>query len=389
MSGRLVKGLGAPLIELFFLAFLMVPGGAAGQVSVEVRGSTLFESYNFSQSLDSSVDHVSELSLPLAVSAQIGRRTALTVATGYTRVSLSDQGQRPSFVSGLRDTELRLAYQVIPDRVSVFGTSSLPTGKSSLGQGNLPTLGVIASDVIGFSSTGLGGGGAAGIGFAVSEQVGRMALGLATSFTMNGTYRPVRKQPGEFRPGEQFRMRLGLEGPVARRSLLQGSVIFIHRGEDEISGAPKPSVGNTFSGSLAVNQGLGAATLTVYVFDLFRSSAGLAQTPVGTTFLNRGNLFAVGAQWSYPLRSGTSLTPRFEIRDSREQTAGPGRGLRKVGRTTRLGVDVRHRITQRYAIVFRGGGLTGNVVDNAGTDIDVSGYRVSLQLEVLQLDVLR
>ena len=185
-----------------------------------------------------------------------------------------------------------------------------------------------------------------------------------------------------------MRLRLGFEGPIAQRSFLQASAIFTHRGKDEVSGDSQPSVGNTYSGSVSLNQGLGSTTLTLYVFDLFRSASGLVETSVGNAFLNRGNLIALGAQWSYPLTSSTSVTPRLEIRDSRAQTGGPGKGLRKTGRTTRFGVDFRQRIDQRYALVLRGGRLTGNVVDDNGTDVDVTGFRVSLQLEVLQLQIL-
>ena len=388
MSGYRVGGLRAPVIPLFFLTLLAVPASVAGQVSVVIRGSALFESYEFSQDLGSSVDRVSELSLPLTLSAQLGPRTTLVIATGFARVSVTGQGQETSLVRGVLDTELRLAYQAVRDRVTVFATSSFPTGMGSVGPSKLSILNVLASDVIGFSSANLGRGGAVGGGIAVSAPVGRMALGVAASYTANGTYQPVRGQPGEFRPGGEMRVRLGFEGPIAQRSFLQTSAIFTHRGEDEVSGASQPSVGNTFSASVSLNQGLGATTLTLYVFDLYRSASGLVQTAVGTVFLNRGNLFAGGAQWSFPLASGTSVTPRVEIRDSKGDTGGSRtgflRGLERQGRTTRFGVDLRHRIGQRQAVVLRGGRLTGSVVDNMGMDIDVTGYRVSLQLEILQ-----
>ena len=383
MSGYRVGGLRAPVIPLFFLTLLAVPASVAGQVSVVIRGSALFESYEFSQDLGSSVDRVSELSLPLTLSAQLGPRTTLVIATGFARVSVTGQGQETSLVRGVLDTELRLAYQAVRDRVTVFATSSFPTGMGSVGPSKLSILNVLASDVIGFSSANLGRGGAVGGGIAVSAPVGRMALGVAASYTANGTYQPVRGQPGEFRPGGEMRVRLGFEGPIAQRSFLRTSGTFTHRGEDEVSGAPQPSIGNTFSGSVSLDQGLGATTLTLYVFDLFRSDSGLVQTPVGSVFLNRGNLLAAGAQWSFPLASGTSLTPRVEMRDSKSQTRGPDAGLRRLGRTIRFGLDLRHRLGQGTAIVLRGGRLTGSVLDNMDTELDVSGYRVSLLLEIL------
>ncbi len=381
MSGSRVEGLGPLVIPLFCLALLTVPASAAGQVSVNVRGSALFESYKFSQGPGSSRDRVSELSLPLTLSAQLGRRTALTVATGYAHVSVRGQGET-SLIRGVLDTEVRLAFQAVRDRVTVFTTSTFPTGKGSVQQSDLSILGVLASDVIGFSSTSFGQGGAVGGGVAVSAPVGRMALGLAASYTTNGTYRPVLGQIGEFRSGGEMRVRLGFEGPIAQRSFLRTSGTFTHRGDDEVSGASQPSVGNTFSGSVSLEQGLGSTTLILYAFDLVRSSAGLVETPVGAVFLNRGNLFAGGAQWSFRLASGTSLTPRVEIRDSKAQTRGPGSGLRRLGRTTRIGVDLHHRLGQGRAVVLRAGRLTGSVVDNMDTELDVTGYRLSLLLEI-------
>ncbi len=383
-----MEGFRATVIPMLFLTLLTVPASATGQVNLAVRGSALYESYEFAQSVDSLFDQVTELSLPLTLSAEFGRRTALTIATGYARVSVSNQGQEMSLVNGVLDTELRLAFQAVPDRVTIFTTSTFPTGIGSIKRNNLPILGVLASDVIGFSSTNLGGGGAVGGGIAVSAPVGRMALGLAASFTEKGTYQPVQGQAGEFRPGSELQVRLGLEGPIAQRSFLQISAIVTHRGDDEVSGTSQPSVGNTLSGSVGLNQGVGATTLTLYVFDLYRTSSGLEQTAVGTVFLNRGNLFAGGVQWSFPLGSATSLTPRAEIRDSKADTNGKGsgflKGLEQLGRTTRFGVDLRRRIGQRQAVVLRGDRLTGNIVDTTGMVVDVTGYRFSLQLEILR-----
>ena len=92
-----MEGLQASVVLLLFLALLTItiPASAKGQVDLVVRGSVLFESYRFSEGTGSSADRVSELSLPLTLSAQIGRRTALTVATGYARVSVRDQVKRP------------------------------------------------------------------------------------------------------------------------------------------------------------------------------------------------------------------------------------------------------------------------------------------------------
>lgn len=141
-------------------------------------------------------------------------------------------------------------------------------------------------------------------------------------------------------------------------------------------------VGNRMSGYVSLDQGVGTTVLSVYAFNLLRS-AGVEETPVGPAVLPRGNVFAGGALWSIPLASGTNLTPRLEIRDSRSEVEDSSSGLQRLGRTTRLGADVRQPVGQRAALVLRGDFLFGSVLDTTtGTDLDVTGYRAALQVEI-------
>ena len=382
-------GLGSAGVLLCSLALVSAPVGSAAQVTVRTTGAALFESYELSPGVAtsvsgqlSSVDRVSEFSLPLTASAQIGRQATLTLATGYARVQIEGSGRETSSISGALDTELRLAVQAVRDRVTVFATSSFPTGIGSVEQDDVSVLGVLTSDVIGFSAANLGGGGAVGGGIAVAAPAGRMAFGGAASFRASGTYQPVEGRPSELRPGGELRVRLGIEGPVAQRSFLRISGVFSRRGDDEVNGELQSSVGNRLSGYVSLDQGLGSTTLALYAFNLFRSASGLEQTPVGIAVLNRGNVFAAGVRWTFSVASDTQLTPNVEIRDSRAEMDETSSGLQRVGTTTRFGVDLRRRMNPTLAAVVRAGGHTGSIVD-AGTDIDVTGYRVSLQLEIL------
>ena len=371
--------LGARAIPLLSLMSLAAASRADGQVSVDIRGSTLFEAYELSQS-QGSIDRVSELSLPVTMNATFGRRVTVTVATGYARVTASNLGGETSSVKGVLDTEARLALEAVPDRVAFFTTATLPTGLESLEQSELPALGLLASDVIGFSAPNLGGGGAVGGGIAVTAPAGRMAVGAAASFTASGSFQPVQGQIGEFRPGGELRLRLGIEGPVARRSFLRVSGIYARRGEDRTNDQPHASVGDRISGYVSLNQGVGSTTLTVYAFDLYRSAAGVELTAVGPSFLNRGNVFAGGATWSIPLANATRLTPRVELRDSRAETGEAQGGLERLGTTTRFGIDLRQGIGPTSALVLRADRLSGSLGGDPG--LDLTGYRLALQLEV-------
>lgn len=368
---------------------LAVASGVSGQTRVDVRGSTLFEAYDLSQNLGS-IDRVSELSVPLTVRASFGPRTTLVIASGYARVTASDGGQEISSLGGILDTEMRVTYQAVPDRVTVFATSQLPTGIKSLQADDLSALGVLVSDVIGFSSPNLGGGGGAGGGAALSLPAGDMAVGMAGSFRVSGTYQPFAPLPGQdaqdFRPGAEVRLRAGIEGPVAQRSFLRVSGIFARRGEDKADGNSISSASNRITGYVSLDQGLGSTTLSVYAFDLYRSAAGLESTSAGPSILSRGNIFAVGAQVAIPLRVGTSLAPRFEVRNSRAESDGTSSGLQRLGTTIRFGVDLRRSVRRGLTAVLRADGLSGYIVnanEPGRPEIDVTGYRVSLLVEIV------
>jgi len=367
---------------LLVIAAALVAQPGSGQVPLTVQAATVFESYSLSPSLDSVVENVSEVTIPVVATARVGGRAVVSLASGYTRVSVGLENQETSHISGLLDTELRLEVQALRDRVTLFTTASFPTGMATLASEEVAFLGVLTSDVIGFSAPNLGGGGAVGGGLAAAVPFGRMALGLATSFSSHGTYAPVEGQPGEFRPGPELRLRVGIEGPVGQRSFLRVSGILAHRGDDQLNGIAEPSVGDRISAFVSLERGLGSSTLLAYAFNMFRSASGLESTPIGTTVLNRGNVLVLGAQWSYPIASGTALTPRLEFRDSRSEVEEMGSGLQPVGRTTRIGVDLRRQLGERIAGVLKADGLFGSAAHTMmDGDADVRGYRLTLQLE--------
>ena len=382
MSRRIVRKLGArgPWTLPVALLPVMLATAVGAQMTVEVRSSAVFESYEFSEGLD--FDRASEISLPLTATARFGRRGTLTIATGFASVDIESAGREASTVSGVLDTEFRLAYQTVRDRLTLFTTASLPTGIGAIDRGDVSTLAVLASDVIGFSTVNLGTGGSVGGGVALTAPAGDMAFGAAVSFRAGSAYQPVRGVGTDFKPGGEFRLRLGLEGPVARRSFLRVAGIFAHRSEDELDGDPTSAVGDRISAYISLDQGVGSSTLTLYVFDLYRSASGLGQTAVGTSELPRGNILAAGAQWSFTLARGTSLTPRVEVRESRAEDVAQSGGLERLGSTARIGVALRHQISQTLAGVVQLGGLRGSLVSD-GKDIDVSGYRISAHLEII------
>jgi len=366
------------------LALLCLGLPASAQTWVGGNGAVLFERYTFDPGL--AYTEVSELTLPLTVSTWLGNRVHLTLSTGATRVSLTGDpsiGLEDQEISGIIDTEARLVFELVPDRVSFLATGVLPTGVGSLEVDEEAILRALSSQVIGFSTTRLGGGGKAGAGLVGAFPVGDMALGLAGSYTYSAAYSPLANQSAEWKPGGEVRIRAGLEGTVAPQSYLRLAGIFAARQADELDGIQQGEMGKQIHVYAALNQGIRSSSLTLYFFDSYRSAPQLEATTVGAVMMPKGNLLGVGAKLAFPLTREIRFIPRAEFR---RLTEAPREGLgdeamEAAGSTLRAGADLRLPLSQNLALVLEGTGLFGNVGTGEGSTVGVSGFRGGAHLE--------
>ena len=288
-------------------------------------------------------------------------------------------------ISGLLDTEARLTFDVLPRTLSLIVSGVLPTGITEVATAQSSALGLIASEVLDFSIVRLGSGGGFGLGFVGAIPVGDLALGLGATFNTNGEFAPVADGP-DYRPGTEFRIRAGLEGPVARATYLRIAGIYALRGEDEVGGVSPGEPGGQFSLYGAVEQGLGSSTLGAYAFASGRSEPSLGQTPVGLNVLPESRTYAAGTFLAVPIRRDDVLTPRVEFRtNSVVPLADPGGDFETLGRGFRLGADYRLALSGANALVFHGDYFTGEVGDPLTPAlaelVGVGGYRLGLRLE--------
>jgi hypothetical protein len=355
---------------------------ASAQGGISARTAVLYEQYQVDSLFIFS--KVSEITVPLVVTVPFGQRGSFTLSGGMASVSLTsaDPGQlADQSVSGLLDTQFRVAFTAVPGRLVVIASGTIPTGKKSLSQDQLFVLGPLASDVIGFSAGQLGSGGSVAGGLAGAFPLGRFALGAGATYTKPLSYVPVLGRSDELLPGAEFRGRLGLEGPLGRRTYLRLAGIYAVRQKDAINDSTQNGLGNRVIGYLAVNQGFGGASLTLYGFDVFRSDPQIEPTAVGAALLPRGNLLALGFQFAYPLGSSITLTPRGEYRLSAAAADTVDATLRRAGTTMRLGADLAYRASRSTRFVLLGSGLFGNAVQ-AGSDVGLTGVRVGLVVEL-------
>jgi hypothetical protein len=362
------------------------PASLDAQVEFRANGGPIWESYSFDEGLG--YEDLSEFSFPVVVDVLFGERTSLTLSSGFASVSATAVPGAPAedvSISGILDTEARLTYELLPRTLSLIVSGILPTGVTEIATAQSSALGLIASEVLDLSIVRLGSGGGVGVGFVGAVPVGDLALGLGATFNTSGEFAPVAEGP-DFRPGNEFRIRAGLEGPVARATYLRVAAIYAARGADEIGGVSPGDPGGQFSLYGAVEQGMGSSTLGGYAFASGRSEPSLGQTPVGLNVLPESRTYAVGTFLSVPIRTTDVLTPRVEYRsNSVVPLSAPDGDFETLGRGFRVGADYRLTLPGASDVVFHGDYFTGDVGDpvtaGVGDLVGVGGYRLGVRLE--------
>lgn len=377
--------------RLLLVLALVAPVALGAQARIRANTAAFFESYKFGTGLVFS--QVSELTIPLGVSVQLGALGNIALSSGYARVDLktADPAQlSDQQISGLTDTEVRLSVNVLPGKLVALVTGAVPTGVKTVQLEELSILGAISSDVIGFAASNLGNGGSLGGGFAGALPVGRFAIGVGATVKQPLGYTPVLGEPDQLTPGNEIRFRAGVEGPLARRTYLRAAGILARTAKDRVAApdaggtlteSTKHGVGNRFIGYLSVNQGIGPASITLYGFDVFRGDPQIEQTAVGAAVLPRGNLIALGGRLDISVGRATSVSPRGEYRLSTAAPDTATTALRRLGQSARVGLDLRHQVSRAMALVLQGDGMRGHVIQ-AGARVNVEGFRAALHLEL-------
>jgi hypothetical protein len=369
-------------------ALVVLPSGLRGQIRVDARSAVLYESYTFDSALV--FDRVTEMTVPLGVNVRLGPRATVSLSGGFAQVDLRSSGLDPTFgdqkISGPLDTEARLSVNLVPGKLVALATGVLPTGKKTIALEQLSVLGAISSDLVGFSATTLGTGGSVGGGFAGALPLGRFALGVGATWRQPLGYTPVLGRPDQLKPGSELRLRTGFEGPVARRTYVRITGILARTQKDRIAlpgvgDSTKNGLGNRIIGYLSLNQGLGAGSVTVYGFDVFRGDPQIEATAVGAAVLPRGNLVAVGGRVDWPLGQRALVSAHVEFRTSSAAPDEVTSALERLGRSLRAGTELRFDAGPRASLVVQAGFLTGHVIQ-AGSQVNLSGYRAGLHVEL-------
>ena len=320
--------------------------------------------------------------MPFTATLGVGRLADLTVSGGFARVELTpaEGGDPIAPAAGLTDTEARLSVHLVPDRLLLIATGAAATGQESVKAEQASVLTVLVRDVLGFSTRSLGTGGHFGAGLAGAVGAGRMAIGVAGTYTRFGAYEPILGTSRRFEPADELRVRAGVEGPVGSGGYLRIAGIFAHRGEDRINGDAVVRSSSRLATYLSVDGRVGGAKVLAYAYDLYRGGARLE----GAALLPKANVVASGLELTLPLARTTQVAPRVEFRRT-DQAPPAGGGLERLGTSFRFGADLRQRLGGKASLVLEANGLVGNVVSEGVAqpgDVGVTGYRVGAHLEI-------
>jgi hypothetical protein len=359
-------------------ALLLLPGALAAQNPRRVFSGVEFRSMSYGDGYPGGTSSVSALALPFGVILPVSRRLSLDVSARYASATWEDTAGTTATISGLTDTQVRAAFQIVPDVLVFTVSGNLPTGNSTITEAQLPAASAIAHDLIPFPVSSFGTGASVTSGLAFAVPLGGWAIGVGGSYRMSGTYRmfsdvadTAATQP--FRPGAEMRLRVGLDRLVGQGRLALG-VTYSSFAIDELGDVQILRPGNRFLTQGSWSFPLGSVGVGLYAWNLYRSAGSEVQSGATT---ERQNLLTVGGTASIQL-GRSQLRPLVEYRRHWADDAQGAFGA--AGALLSLGTRLLLPLGDRFALLPGVRYDVGNVADEAGGNASVSGLSVSATL---------
>jgi len=214
MRTRIIPLALAPLALGAALGASATAVAAQGIADGSVIAAPQFVSYKFGTG--SAAKTVTELGIPFAVILPFGERFNVDVSSSYANVRVSTPAGATSSINGLTDTQVR-GNITFGDNLGVITMGvNLPTGQYTVPSGQQEAAGQIGNDFLLYPVPSMGNGLAATGGIAIAAPIGSWNLGLGGSFRHAQVFDAYQVQSGvlRFQPGDEVRVRIGLDRPV-------------------------------------------------------------------------------------------------------------------------------------------------------------------------------
>lgn len=338
MRTRRMNRLGIGLVGAAFLVgAVLVPGIANAQVAQHAFGTGVqFQSYSFAEALGAEVANLTLI--PVAYTVPLGDKFSLDMYSAYANGAV-EKGGVTYTLQGPVDTRVRASYQVTPWAVFT-ALFNIPTGNSAHDAEEAVVASVLSTDILGFQEASWGTGGAVTTGLASAYQAGDWGVGIGASYRLSNGFEPTEGETLTYQPGNEIRIRLGMDRNVGETGKLTGGFTFQNFSEDQYEDAITQDMrnlfqaGNRMRGDLSYAFRTGRSTWALYGVNVWRESGDAfldlvdAQgTLIGDSTVTVGsqNLLIVGINGSTPVGSAFRIRPALDFRyQSKEEGVGEG-----------------------------------------------------------------
>lgn len=319
----------------------------AGPLSAQTRNTlgvgAHFQGYEFTGGVGASAADL--LTIPIAYRLRLSDRLSGDIYTAWARGTVEHEGGTSS-LTGFVDTQIRANYQFAGWGVLTMGLN-VPTGNSRQTNDEAVVAAVMSSDLLGFRAASWGTAFGVTTGVATAYRIGDWGVGLGGSYRVTGDFEPAADTSFAFEPGNELRLRLGLDRNVGETGKLTAGVTFHDFTADQLEGRNLFQAGNRIRVDLRYSFRYGGGTWTAFVTDIWRERGDRfiqlvddSGTFLGDSAVTTGsqNFIIAGLAGSEVISGSLRFRPLIDLRVQTWE-AGPGSGV-LVG----LGGDVPLRL---------------------------------------------
>ncbi|HTY07429.1 MAG TPA: hypothetical protein VMC86_13010 [Gemmatimonadales bacterium] len=329
-----------------------------------------FQSYSFDFPAGSKV---SEWSVPFVVVAPLGDRMSADLTAHYANATVTGSGADQT-LSGLTDTQLRLLYTLNRDRAVASVSINLPTGQHTLTPQQFSAYGAVGSNYLSFPVSDFGTAFGVTGGLAYATPAGSWNLGFsgAVRYTTSYTLLAVNDTSTTYKPGIEFRGRLGADRLIGQSSRLLIGLTASTFSNDQLSGSSGGQlVTGSFSPGLRIigdagwASALGRNTLSFAVWDYYRAKGTLDST--SENIINAEARFTINA------------TPRVSIQPLvgvRNWSPGMNGGTYVTG-----GLGAHFGLSDQFGAGVEGRYTSGKVLQQSASLVSFTGASVQVMLQ--------
>ena len=342
-----------------------------------------FQTYSISGTAPSKS---TEWAIPFVMVAPLGDRMSADLTGHYANAKVSTTGQPDQTLNGLTDTQVRLLYTLNRDRAVASLSFNLPTGQHTLTVQQFGAYGAVGSNYLSFPVSDFGTAFGVTGGVALAMPAGAWNLGVSGAVRYTGSYTLFADTSGAqgYKPGVEFRGRLGADRLVGQKSRFLLGLTASTFSNDELSG---PSTATVGSGKLAPGlriigdagwaSALGSSTLTIGVWDYYRVHGTFTDTS-GTAFQTPSeNIVNAEARLTFAAAPRVSVAPLVSLRNW--MVGGTNGGTYLSG-----GVAARFLLSDQFTAGLEGRYSSGKALDQQASPAQLLSFTgASVQL-VLQ-----